>query len=149
MQCFSFNLQYLLLPWRPYSSCLRLLIRLRVPYIFHSVTCLRKQFLRKMWPIQFAFLHCFVCRMFVSSLTVQYLFISHTISLTDLCQSSPAPHFKTFESILIYALHTLNHTRNRDSSVSIVRSDYRLDVRSIDVPTSCTEQGSGLTVGLN
>ena len=44
---------------RSSSSFLRLLPRLPVtsipPFIFPSVTCCRRQFLRKMWPIQFAF----------------------------------------------------------------------------------------------
>jgi hypothetical protein len=49
----------------PPSSCLLLLPRLTVtsilPYTFPSVTCFRKQFLRKMWPIQLAFLLYTVC----------------------------------------------------------------------------------------
>jgi hypothetical protein len=34
--------------------------------------------------------------------SVQYFFISHTIGPTDLLHSSPAPHFKTFQILLIY-----------------------------------------------
>jgi len=55
----SFKWEYPLLSLRSSSSFLRLLPRLPVtsipPFIFPSVTRCRKQFLRKMWPIQFAF----------------------------------------------------------------------------------------------
>ena len=55
----SFNWQYPLLSLRSSSSFLRLLTRLLVtsicPFIFPSITCCRRQFLRKMWPIQLAF----------------------------------------------------------------------------------------------
>ena len=51
----SFNWQYPLLSLRSSSSFLRLLPRLLVtyicPFIFPSITCFRRQFLRKMWPI--------------------------------------------------------------------------------------------------
>ena len=43
-----------------------------------------------------------VCMIFLSSLTLQYFFISHTISPTDLFHPSPAPYFKTFQVFLIY-----------------------------------------------
>ena len=52
----SFKWQYPLLSLRSSSSFLRVLPRLLVtsisPFIFPSITCFRKQFLRKMWPIQ-------------------------------------------------------------------------------------------------
>ena len=55
----SFNWQYPLLSLKSSSSFLRLLPRLLVtsicPFIFPSITCCRRQFLRKMWPIQLAF----------------------------------------------------------------------------------------------
>ena len=54
----SFKWEYPLLFLRPSSSFLRLLPRLLVtsisPFIFPSITCFRRQFLRKMWPIQLA-----------------------------------------------------------------------------------------------
>jgi hypothetical protein len=44
---------------RSSSNFLRLLPSLLVtsicPFIFPSITCFRRQFLRKMWPIQLAF----------------------------------------------------------------------------------------------
>ena len=52
----SFKWEYPLLSLRSSSSFLRLLPRLLVtfisPFIFPSITCFRRQFLRKMWPIQ-------------------------------------------------------------------------------------------------
>ena len=62
----SFNWQYPLLSLRSSSSFLRLLPRLLVtsicPSIFPSITCCRRQFLRKMWPIQLAFRFLISCR---------------------------------------------------------------------------------------
>ena len=49
-----FKFQYLLFSWIS-SSCWRLLPPLRIPETFLSITCLRRQFLRKMWPIESAF----------------------------------------------------------------------------------------------
>ena len=55
----SFKWEYPLLSLRSSSSFLRLLPCLLVtsisPFIFPSITCFRRQFLRKMWPIQLAF----------------------------------------------------------------------------------------------
>jgi len=59
----SFNLQFSLFSLRSSSICLCRLHRLPVPSIFPSKTCFRRQFLRKTWPIQLAFLHCNACRM--------------------------------------------------------------------------------------
>ena len=54
----SFKWEYPLLSLGSSSSFLRLLPRLLVtsisPFIFPSITCFRRQFLRKMWPIQLA-----------------------------------------------------------------------------------------------
>ena len=55
----SFNWEYPLLSLKSSSSFLRLLPRLLVtsvsPFIFPSITCFRRQLLRKLWPIQLAF----------------------------------------------------------------------------------------------
>ena len=55
----SFKWKYPLLSLRSSSNFLRLLPRLLVtsisPFIFPSITCFRRQFLCKMWPIQLAF----------------------------------------------------------------------------------------------
>ena len=69
----SFNWQYPLLSLRSSSRFLRILSRLLVthicPFIFPSITCFRRQFLRKMWPIQLAFRFLISCRIFLCSLT--------------------------------------------------------------------------------
>ena len=70
----SFNWQYSLLSLRSSSSFLRLLPRLLVtsicPFMFPSITCCRRQFLRKMWPIQLAFRFLISCRILLCSLTL-------------------------------------------------------------------------------
>jgi hypothetical protein len=66
----SFKWQYPLLSPRSSSNFLRLLPRLLVTYIrpffFPSITSFRRQFLRKIWPIQLAFRFLISCR-------IQYL----------------------------------------------------------------------------
>jgi len=70
----SFKWEYPLLSWRSFSSFLRLLPCLLVnsisPFIFLPITCFRRQFLRKMWPIQLAFHFLISCRIFLCSLTL-------------------------------------------------------------------------------
>jgi hypothetical protein len=70
----SFKWEYPLLFLRSSSSFLCLLPRLSLtsipPFIFLSITRCRKQFLRKMWPIQFAFRLLISCRIFLCSLTL-------------------------------------------------------------------------------
>ena len=65
----SFKWEYPLLSLRSSSSFLRLLPRFLVtsisPFIFPSITCFRRQFLRKMWPIQLAFRFLISCRIFL------------------------------------------------------------------------------------
>ena len=50
-------------------------------YLLHTITCFKMQFLRKMWPIQLAFLLFTVYRIFLSSLTVCYTSLLHTRSV--------------------------------------------------------------------
>jgi hypothetical protein len=70
----SFKWQYPLLSLKSSSSFLRLLPRLPVTYIptfiFPSITRFRRQFLRKIWPIQLAFRFLISCRIFLCSLTL-------------------------------------------------------------------------------
>ena len=70
----SFKWEYPLLSLRSSNSFLCLLPCLPVtsipPCIFPSVTCSRRQFLRKMWPIQFAFRLRVSCRIFLCSFTL-------------------------------------------------------------------------------
>ena len=69
----SFKREYPLLSLTSSSSFLRLLpcllIRSISPFIFPSITCFRRQFLRKMWPIQLAFRFHISRRIFLCSLT--------------------------------------------------------------------------------
>ena len=69
-----FHWQYPLLFLRSSSSFLRLLPRLLVtsicPFIFPLITCCRRQFLHKMWPIQLAFRFLISSSMFLCSLTL-------------------------------------------------------------------------------
>jgi hypothetical protein len=70
----SLKWEYPFLSLRSSSSFLRLLPCLPVTYIppciFPSVTRCRRQFLHKMWPIQFAFRLCILCRIFLCFLTL-------------------------------------------------------------------------------
>jgi hypothetical protein len=67
----SFSIHYAVVFLKSSSSCLRLLPRLRVtsilPSISPSITCFRRQFLRKMWRIQLVILCFIVFRIFRSS----------------------------------------------------------------------------------
>jgi hypothetical protein len=70
----SFKWECPLLSLRPSNSFLRLFPSLPVtsipPCIFPSITRCRRQFLRKMWLIQFAFRLRISCRIFICSLTL-------------------------------------------------------------------------------
>ena len=70
----SFKWEYPLLFLRSSSSFLRLLPLLLVtsisPFIFPSITCFRRQFRRKMWPIQSAFRFLISCWIFLCSTTL-------------------------------------------------------------------------------
>ena len=69
----SFKWEYPLLSLRSSSGFLRLLPCLLItsiaPFIFPSIICFRRQFLRKMWTIQLAFRFLIACRIFLCSLT--------------------------------------------------------------------------------
>jgi hypothetical protein len=104
----SFKVQYPLLSPRSSSNFLRLLPRLLVtsirPFIFPCITSFRRQFLRKIWPIQLAFRFLISCRIFLWSLTqsntssfltwsVQLIFsilLQHHISKLSRCLWSTA-----------------------------------------------------------
>ena len=70
----SFKWEYPLLSLRLFSGFLHLLPRLPVtsipPFIFPSITRCRRQFPRKMWPIQLAFFLFISCRIFLCSLNL-------------------------------------------------------------------------------
>ena len=74
----SFNWQYPLLSLRSSSSFLRLLrflVTSICPFIFPSITCCRRQFLRKMWSNQLAFRFLISCRTFLCLLTLSNTYI--------------------------------------------------------------------------
>jgi len=69
----SFKWEYPLLSLKSFSCFLHLLLHLLFtsisPFIFPSITCFRRQFLRKIWPIQLAFRLLISCRIFLCSFT--------------------------------------------------------------------------------
>jgi hypothetical protein len=69
----SFNLQYPVFSSGSFSSFLRLFLHLPVtsiiPSIFISIMCLRRQFLRNMWPNHLPFFLFVLSRIILSSLT--------------------------------------------------------------------------------
>ena len=73
----SFDFHYPLFSLKSSTSCLRLLPRLPVSSILSSVflraTCLRRQFLRKMWQIQLIFLSL----LYVRYSSPPWLFVLH------------------------------------------------------------------------
>jgi hypothetical protein len=95
----SFKWQYPLLSLRSSSSFLRLLPRLSVtsipPFMFPSITCYRRHFLRIMWPIQLAFQLLISRRIFLCSLT-----LNNTSFLTWLVQ-------RIFSSLLQHIFSSL------------------------------------------
>ena len=99
----SFKWKYPLLSLRSSSSFTRLLPRLLVTYnspsIFPSITCFRRQFLHKMWPIQLTFLFLISCRIFLCSLTLSNTssFLTWSVQLSSLSFSSTT--FQNFPGI--------------------------------------------------
>ena len=77
----SFHFHYPFLPLRSSSSCFRLHPHLPLisilPSNFPWIKCFRRQFPRKMWPIQLPFLLFTVSRIFLSTLTLTLLHFSH------------------------------------------------------------------------
>ena len=115
----SFKWEYPLLSLKSSSSFWRLLPRRPVtsipPCIFPSIIRCRRQFLRKMWPIQLAFRLLISCRIFMCSLTlsntssflawsVQLIFsflLQHHISKLSRCFWSTGNTFISFHIVLI------------------------------------------------
>jgi len=90
--------------WKSSNSCLFLISRLPVTFIFLSIFSstrfLRSNFLRKKWPIPLVFLLLVVCRIFQSSLTLRTTsFFTGSIQLP-----SSAPYFSTSQVFMIYFL---------------------------------------------
>ena len=100
----SFKWESPLLSLRSSSSFLRLLPRLLVtsisPFVFASITCFRRQFLRKMWPIQLAFRFLISYRIFLCSLTL----IKPGILPLNGLLSIPSTCFKIYFSSTVVSL---------------------------------------------
>jgi len=67
--------------------------------IFPSITCFRRQFLCKMWPVHLAFLLCTVLWMFLSSMTLCNTSSLPTLSANWSSQSISNNTFKNFPGI--------------------------------------------------
>ena len=123
----SFKWEYPLYSLRSSSSFLRLLPRLPLtsvpPFIFPSLIRCRRQFLRKMWPIQLAFRLLISCRIFLCSLT-----LSNTSS------------FLTWSVQLIFSILLQHHISERSRC-------FWSTARSVQVPAPYT--GCFTTLGRN
>jgi hypothetical protein len=104
----SFKWEYPLLSPRSSSNFLRLLPHLIVtsirPFIFPSITSFRRQFLRKIWPIQLAFYFLISCRIFLCSLTLSNTSSFLTWSVQLIFSNTKIWHKKlqTFQNIRNY-----------------------------------------------
>jgi hypothetical protein len=104
-----FSREYPVLSLRLSNGFLRLLPRLSVTsitrFIFPSITCRRRQFLHKMWPIKLAFRLLISCRIFLCSLTQ-----SNTVILRFLHDrsnwSSPSFSSITFQKLNVKNIGT-------------------------------------------
>jgi len=88
--CFFF----LLVSWKSSKSCLPSYST--SPCIFPQIKCFKRQFPRQISPIQLAFLHFIVCRIFLSTLD-----LSNSSFLPQSIQLSPIPYFKSCRVYLI------------------------------------------------
>ena len=124
----SFKWEYPLLSLRSSNSFLHLLPCLPLtsipPCIFPSVTRCRRQFLRKMWPIQLAFRLRISCRIFLCSLT-----LSNTSS------------FLTWSVQLIFSILLQHH-------ISKLSRCFRSTARSVQVSAS-QHQAYGTAIPAN
>ena len=118
----SFKWEYSLLSLGSSSSFVRLLLRLSVtsipPFIFPLVTRCRRQFPRKMWPIQFAFRLRISCRIFLCSLT-----LSNTSSVYN---SVSKFYFKFIWSSTCFGRHTAHHQEPKLHRQPLVLHTWRV-----------------------
>jgi hypothetical protein len=131
----SFNLQYPLFSLRSSSSCLHLLLHLPVTSIllsvFPSITCFRRQFLCKKWPILLAILLSVVGYSCLPWLFVTLFHFSH-----DWSNWSPSFYSTTFQNFpdisdLLFELSEFQHHMKLYSKCSI------LLVTSLNVSPIC------------
>ena len=97
----SFNFQYTIVSFRSSNSCLYFLPRLPGPSIFPSITYCKRQFLRKMWPIQLAFLLFIVCMIFLFSSIVCNTSSFLTRSVQLIFSSITFQHFSGFHPFIM------------------------------------------------
>jgi len=111
----SFKWEYPLLSLRSSSSLLRLLPRLLAtsisPFIFPSITCFRRQSLRKMCPIQLAFRFLISCRIFLCSLTLSNTSSFLTWSVQLIFSSTTFRNFPGIFDLLPEASKFQHHTK--------------------------------------
>ena len=126
-----------LLPHLPFTS---------IPsFIFPSVTCCRRQFLGKMWPIQFGFRLRISCRMFLCSLALSntspfltrsvqlILHFQHHISKLSRCFWSTAPNVQVSAPYVI-----LLHSKHRHVSATHM-AIFRVLRTKIQIQLYCAE----------
>ena len=126
----SFNWQYPLLSLRSSSSFLCLLPRLLptslCPFIFPSITCCRRQFLRKLWPIQLPFRFLISCRISLCSLTLSNTSSCLTWSVNWSSPSFSSTTFQNFPGVsgLLPGASKFQHRKEPCSkrSISLVSS---------------------------
>jgi len=120
-----FKWQYPLLSLRSCSSFLRLLSRLLVtsirPFIFPSITCCRRQFLRKVWRIQLAFRFLISCRIF-HRLCIPLLSLPKEVTVlfcseTDVLLSLQKPN--TVDPFLVFSWQTVHSFINHSVRQSV------------------------------
>jgi hypothetical protein len=113
---------YPLLFLRSSTSFLRLLPRLPVtsipPFLSPSITCHRRQFLRKMWPIQLAFWLPISCRRFLRS------FI---LSTTNPTRTTPGSN-SGFRGRYIWIYKNQRHTSQITHSICFTKDSSITDV---------------------
>jgi hypothetical protein len=104
----TFKREYPLLSLRLYSSFLRLLPHLYFtfipPFFFSPITCCRKQFPCKTWPIQLAFRLRISCRIFLCSLALSNTSSFLTWSIQLIFSIFLQHHIKSLQVFLIYLL---------------------------------------------
>ena len=99
IQCCPFRFSVSLVSLGSSTSCLLLLPRLSVtitlPSFFSPITCFRRHFLRKTWPIHLAFPLSIMCSIFLSfTLCNNFLFFTRSVQ-----QISPFFSSTTFENL--------------------------------------------------
>ena len=127
----SFKREYHLLPLGSSGNFPRLLPRLPVtsipPFIFPSITCCRRQFLRIMWPTQLAFLYLF----HIGYFSAPWLYVIRLFSHDWSNWSSPSFSSTTFQNLtgvsdLLPETSKFQHHKKLCSKCSILPVSYSI-----------------------